>query len=97
MIVATILLIEEKDVLKKKLSTSSFYMQRKILLDNLKETGGNYLKVEGKILLLTTIVCIVGFMILRIENPILKGIGMGIFDALPILGAGIIFVPWAIF
>lgn len=96
MVIATVLLIEEKEQLKERFLDSSFYMEARITMDNLRQTGGTYLKVQSIILGITILLCSVGFWILKIEHPILKGVVIGIFDALPIFGTGTVFIPWII-
>lgn len=96
MVIATVLLIEEKEQLKDRFLDSSFYMETRITLDNLRQTGGTYLKVQALILGITIFICSIGFWILKIEHPIFKGIAIGIFDTLPIFGTGTIFIPWII-
>ena len=96
MVIAAVLLIEEKESLKERCLTSSFYMETRIILDNLRQTGGAYLKVQFLILAITITLCSIGFWILKMKHPIIKGVAIGIFDALPIFGTGTIFIPWII-
>ena len=62
---------------------------------------GNYLKAEIILILITFIVVTIGLNLfyvigMRIEYPFLMALFIGFIDALPILGAGTVFVPWII-
>ena len=62
---------------------------------------GKYLKAEITLSIITFLVVLTGLNIfyligMEIEYPILIAILIGFFDALPILGAGGIMLPWAI-
>ena len=61
----------------------------------------NYIRVYGKILIITTLELLVSFFILnligfKIEHIILLSIAIGIIDILPILGVGTVLIPWII-
>ena len=60
---------------------------------------GNYLKAEATLILITFIIVTIGLNLLfligmKIEYPFLMSLFIGFIDALPILGAGTIFIPW---
>ena len=50
---------------------------------------GGYLKAEATLILISFIISVIGLYLLKV-------IGMGFDDALPILGSGTVMVPWAI-
>ena len=58
--------------------------------------GGRYLKAQVYLMGIVILVCMAGFWIL--ENPyfIIAGIVVGALDALPLIGAGMILIPWAL-
>ncbi len=64
-------------------------------------TIGNYIRVYGKILLITTVELFIGFTILNlvgfeIEHIVWLSIIIGIIDILPVLGVGTVLIPWII-
>ena len=64
-------------------------------------TLGNYLKAQVTLVIIDVIIVIIGLFILKlvgfnIEYPVLAALGIAFVDALPILGAGTVMVPWAI-
>lgn len=55
-----------------------------------------YLRAEGIIALLQTLICGIGLRILQYPYFLALGLLIGIVDALPVFGSGTILVPWAI-
>lgn len=53
--------------------------------------------IEVELVTLSTIETILGFFILGVKNPITLGIFSGIFDILPYVGRGIVFIPIIIY
>lgn len=60
------------------------------------EAGGAYIKAQFIIMLIITAVCIAGLYLSGNEYALLAGCGIGVCDAMPFLGTGTIFVPWAV-
>ena len=61
----------------------------------------NYIKAEMILVVISFIVVLIGlyildFMKFNIGFPLITAIGIGIVDALPILGSGTVLVPWAV-
>jgi predicted PurR-regulated permease PerM len=54
-------------------------------------------KVQVKIILLSSIQTIIGLYILGISNSLTIGLICGILDLFPIIGPGLIFIPWIIY
>ena len=70
-------------------------------LRELLSSLGNYLKAQAILIFIDFLLVLVGLYILLwvgidMEYPLLAALGIGFVDALPILGAGTIMVPWAI-
>lgn len=59
-----------------------------------KEAGGTWLKAQLIILLVTSGICITGLFLTGNHYALLAGMGIGICDALPFVGTGVVFVPW---
>ena len=60
------------------------------------EIIGKYVKSYLQIMLITFTIMLVGFMILGVEHAPLIALIVAILDLLPILGVGIVLVPWSI-
>ncbi len=65
--------------------------------EQLTQTGLAYLKTQATLLLIIGAICSLGLMLLGNRYALVVGMGIGLLDALPALGSGIILVPWAIF
>ena len=69
--------------------------------NEISSTFGSYLKVYGKIIIITFLELLISFSFLRIlgfeiENIIFKSIIIALVDILPILGVGTFLIPWFI-
>lgn len=51
---------------------------------------------QAFILFLTSAVCIFGLAVIGNPYSFLFGCGIGILDALPVLGAGTVLIPWGV-
>lgn len=56
---------------------------------------GGWLKAQGKLALVTCGVLAVGFLLLRIPYGVLWAVPIALVDAIPMLGTGVVLVPWA--
>lgn len=94
--VAVALCLQEMERWKERCKASVFQREFTLIARRLANVGDAFLKTQGIIMLLTTIICTVGFWLLGNPYYILAGIGIGILDALPIFGTGTVLIPWAI-
>lgn len=62
----------------------------------LKSAGLAYIKAQGIIIFLIAVVMTLGLLLMKNSYAILLGIGIAVFDAVPVLGSGIILIPWAL-
>lgn len=61
-----------------------------------KELLGRYLKAYFDLFLLTFVLLLVGFLILRVEYALLFSLLVAFADFLPVLGVGTILIPWGL-
>lgn len=94
--VATVLMIGEYDSLREKLHQNTLGQVVVALGKDLSVAGGDYLRAQGWIMLIITVICIVALFIVGNPYAVLVGIVIGICDALPFIGTSLVFVPWAI-
>ena len=64
--------------------------------NKLKGTVFCWLKAQGKLMSITFLVLTAGFLILGLDYPILFGSAIALIDALPVLGSGLILIPWSL-
>ena len=68
----------------------------KQILTRLSDTGVAFLKTQGILISLVAFVCTIGFFFVKPEYALLFGILVAVVDAFPILGSGIVLVPYAV-
>jgi sporulation integral membrane protein YtvI len=95
-IITILLLIKDEDEYKRSFQSMTFYSDVHLITNKLSETGIAYLRTQAIIMLLVALVCTTGFLLMKNKYALLIGIGIGIFDAFPILGSGLILIPWSI-
>ncbi|MDR7856665.1 AI-2E family transporter [Tissierella sp.] len=55
-----------------------------------------YMKAQFKLMFITFIILSIGLTIIAAPHPILISAGISILDIIPVLGAGIVMIPWSI-
>ena len=68
-----------------------------LIKDRFKKTVTGYVKAYFLLMLLTFFEMLIGLTVLRVEYAFIMAIVISVVDVLPILGAGTVLVPWAIF
>jgi len=56
-----------------------------------------FLRAQATLISITTVIVLIGLLILRVEYAITVALIIGLVDLIPYLGTGLIFVPWIIF
>ncbi len=95
-IMGAFLIVKDTEDLKIIFEESCFRAIGKKVFGNMGEVGGAYLKAQIVIMLVSAVVCSGGLFFLRIPNSLLWGIGISVFDAFPVLGSGLILIPWSL-
>ena len=67
------------------------------LKDNVFSGIGAYLKAQGKLISITFCVIFVSLLLLGVENAFSISLLSAVFDVLPLLGVGTVFIPWIIY
>ena len=68
-----------------------------VIREKFKKTVTGYLKAYFLIMLLTFFEMLAGLTLLGVEYALIMAIVISVVDILPILGAGTVLIPWAIF
>ena len=63
----------------------------------MRSTFWKWLKAESLLCLVTFCLLLAGFLYLRLDYALLMAVLSALVDALPVLGAGTVLVPWAIY
>ncbi|PAE21656.1 sporulation integral membrane protein YtvI [Bacillus sp. 7504-2] len=67
-----------------------------VLLD-LKKAMFGFVKAQLTLVSLTTLIILIGLIVLRVDYAITIALVTGLVDIIPYLGTGLIFVPWIIY
>jgi sporulation integral membrane protein YtvI len=94
--VAAVLIVKDLPAFHEKAEKSTIYKDVHRVTQKLSEAGLAYLRCQLIIMVITAGICILGLTLIKNDYAVLIGLGIAIMDALPILGSGIILVPWCI-
>lgn len=83
--------------LGKKLAPKRIKKSGKTVFIDLKKALFGFLKAQLTLISITTVIILVGLIILRVDYAITIALVTGFVDVLPYLGTGLIFVPWIIY
>lgn len=93
----TVLLIPEMEGIQKRIQEIPSIKMIWNVAGEIGMAGGRYLKTQGEIMLVVMAVCVFGLWLLGNPYFLLWGLLIGFLDALPVLGVGILLIPWVIF
>ncbi|MGN0342351.1 MAG: sporulation integral membrane protein YtvI [Roseburia sp.] len=92
--VAAVLMLNDYDYLRRKIARS---VPGRFLLrmwSKMRRAGGTYLKAQFLIMCMVIATCVAGLFLAGNPYALLVGILIGLCDALPFIGTGIVLVPW---
>ncbi|MDD4111538.1 MAG: sporulation integral membrane protein YtvI [Herbinix sp.] len=95
-LISAILITKEAPELRKKYENSNLYIDINKVTVRLADAGIAYLRAQLLIMVLVAVCCVTGLVIIGNEYALLLGILIAILDALPIIGSGMILIPWSI-
>lgn len=96
MLIFVYMLLKDKEYYDTAYRQSIFYKEIHMLGKPLSKAGITYLKTQGILILLIGGILTVGLYLIGNEYALLFGVGIAVFDAFPVLGSGLILVPWAL-
>jgi sporulation integral membrane protein YtvI len=94
--VSAVLIVKELPSFQEKYSNHSLYKDFHRITGKLSEAGAAYLRSQLIIMIIVALICVLALTLLHNDYAVLLGLGIAIMDALPVIGSGIIFIPWAI-
>lgn len=68
-----------------------------VLKNDLLSALWGYVRTQLILMCFTMTICIIGFLIFRVKNPIILGMVIAVVDALPMFGSGAFLIPWAVY
>lgn len=96
-IISTILVLKDYDKIRSGLEKNPVGRAGLEVCRRTYEAGGAYIRAQLIIMLIITGVCMAGLYFSGNNYALLAGCGIGLCDAMPFLGTGTVFVPWAVF
>lgn len=94
--VSVLLMVKEYENIGKTMDRTVLGQTAVQVARRVYHAGGAYIKAQLIIMLVVMIICVIGLFCTGNSYALLVGIGIGLCDALPFLGTGTIFIPWAI-
>jgi sporulation integral membrane protein YtvI len=100
--VDTVVTIGELIVFILTMIISLYYMLsaeqlgKKILINRVCQVCAAYIKTQLIIMSITTSICFVSFIVIKNKYALLLALVIGFLDALPLIGVGMILVPWGV-
>lgn len=94
--IGAVLLMRHQYALLNDIKENYFYKEIRSIFGRVSEVAGSFIKTQSVIMGAMALACAVGIFLLRMEHPVLMGIAIAVLDAFPILGSGMILVPWAV-
>ena len=96
-IIATFFLILDYEQIRERLLQNDIGRNICNIVTSCKHTLKTYIKAQGRIMLLDGIVCTIAFCLIGQPYYVFLGPLTAVVDALPILGAGIILIPYVLY
>lgn len=76
---------------------SEKWQRRRLKLNvNIRFTFGKYVRAQLILMVITFVELLITFLLLRIEGAAILSFIIAVLDALPVLGAGAVLLPWAV-
>lgn len=91
-----VLIVKDMEELRIIYEESFLYRHGKKIFQGLSEIGMAYGKSQLIIMSIVFIICTLAFFLIGSSYGLLLGFIVSIFDAFPILGSGMVFIPWTI-
>lgn len=104
--ISTVILIGELFVFVLTMIISSYYMlnyKDSVMYKDVRRLTSKvghvciaYIKTQLIIMAITSLICFISFMIIKNDYALLFALIVGFLDALPLIGVGLILIPWCL-
>lgn len=95
--IGMIMLCKDLEPIHEIYRKNRFYPQIHQVMHTMRTTGLAYLRTQVIIVFINWILCSTGLWLIRNPYFILIGLLISLIDALPVLGSGMILVPWGLY
>lgn len=93
---AVIFVIRDMEKMAQWIKEGPYSKWFRIFLGRLAVFGAAYIKTQSIIMATTALICTIVMLIIGNDYPVMIGVLIGLLDALPLLGTGVVLVPWTI-
>ena len=90
------MIVKEVPELKTKYKNTEVYNDFNKVFSKLAEAGMAYFRSQLLIMAMVAIICVIGLVLIKNQYALLLGLGIALLDALPVIGSGMILIPWSI-
>ncbi|MDI9488343.1 MAG: sporulation integral membrane protein YtvI [Bacillota bacterium] len=94
--ISAVLIVKEVPELKTKYKNTEVYNDFNKVFSKLAEAGLAYFRSQLLIMAMVAIICVIGLVLIKNQYALLLGLGIALLDALPVIGSGMILIPWSI-
>lgn len=94
--ITTLLIMGDMDNLRRRIWEYSWLVGTRRVVKRLRKTTITYLKAQVVIIIVIAAACSAGFWLMRSPYFLIFGIGLAVFDAIPVIGTGTFLYPAAI-
>lgn len=94
--ISAALIVKEVPALKKKYKDLEIYNDINGVTVKLADAGIAYIRAQLLIMVMVAVCCVTGLVLIKNEYALLLGLLIAILDALPVIGSGMILIPWGI-
>lgn len=95
-IIFGILLVQDMEDIRNRMEEGPVLGRISAVGKKVYQAGGKYLKAQGLLMIIIALVCMIGLWIIGNPYFVISGLIVGVLDALPVIGAGMILIPWAL-
>lgn len=95
-LVAAVLILNDYERMMERLKECVFYKYLERIGNNMRHAGGSYIKAQLIIISMICAVCVLALFLTGNPYALVVGITIGLCDALPFIGTGLILIPWLI-
>lgn len=95
-VISGIFILRDMESLAKSAREYAMLRGCRRVLKRLKRTTATYFKAQLVIMLIISIICVVGFRLMQSPYYLILGMGLGLLDALPLIGTGLFLYPAAL-
>lgn len=94
--IAAVLITKEIPAFREKFDGNAIYEEFHRITESLSEAGMAYLRTQLIIMMIVAVICVIALVIIKNDYALLLGLGIAILDALPLIGIGLVLIPWII-